>query len=180
VFKLDIALRPDPTWRDEGAGRCGHVHLGATLGEIARSELDVGRGRRPGARSSCPSVELFDESRAGGHEARCLGLLHVPGIFERGQATHLAQIERAAPGFRGASWPGCAGRTQLEETPTTSAVTSPAAASTQGPARFQPAQPALFDPYSTPHRSIYLLGATPPAAAFSMGGYNTAQSVSGG
>ena len=101
VFKMDWALRAPIPWAARGARRAGTVHLGGTLGEIARAEAEVWRGVAP----SRPFVilvqpTLADPGRApgGGHTA--WAYCHVPSGSEVDMTARIeAQVERFAPGF---------------------------------------------------------------------------------
>jgi phytoene dehydrogenase-like protein len=102
VFKVDWALDGPIPWRAAECARAGTVHLGATLEEIALSELDAWEGRltdRPFVLVVQPT--LFDPSRApAGHHIAwpyCL----VPHGCDADMLPRIeAQIERFAPGFR--------------------------------------------------------------------------------
>ena len=106
VFKIDYALLEPIPWADPVCKRAGTVHVGGTLGEIARSERDAFRGRvneQPFVLVVQPS--LFDPTRAPEGQHTAWAYCHVPfgctvdytEIIER-------QIERFAPGFRDVVW----------------------------------------------------------------------------
>jgi phytoene dehydrogenase-like protein len=98
AFKLDWALSAPIPWRDERCAQAATVHLGATFGEISRSEA------RPG--TVPPFVLLAQPSRwdgtrapAGQHTA--WAYCHVPNGSEMDMTEAIeAQVERFAPGFR--------------------------------------------------------------------------------
>ncbi len=102
VFKLDWALDGPIPWQAEECARAATVHLGATLEEIAASEVAPGRGgiaERPYVLLAQQS--LFDPSRAPAGQHTAWAYCHVPNgstvdLTERIEA----QVERFAPGFR--------------------------------------------------------------------------------
>jgi phytoene dehydrogenase-like protein len=102
VFKLDWALDGPIPWRAEGCARAATVHLGATLEEIAASELAAARGRV----AENPYVllaqqSLFDATRAPAGEHTAWAYCHVPNGSTVDMTERIeAQIERFAPGFR--------------------------------------------------------------------------------
>ena len=102
VCKVDYALNAPIPWRDLACAQAGTVHLGGTLGEIARSESVIWQGQHaehPYVLLTQPS--LFDDSRAPAGNHTLWAYCHVPNgstldVSERIEA----QIERFAPGFR--------------------------------------------------------------------------------
>jgi len=102
VFKLDWALDGPIPWRAEECARAATVHLGATLEEIAASEVAPARGEiaeRPYVLLAQQS--LFDPTRAPDERHTAWAYCHVPNgstvdMTERFEA----QVERFAPGFR--------------------------------------------------------------------------------
>jgi phytoene dehydrogenase-like protein len=100
AFKVDWALREPIPWRAEACARAGTIHLGASFGEIERSEARVWSGAGPG---EPPYVLLAQQSRfdatRGGESA--WAYCHVPNRSD-GDATAAieGQVERFAPGFR--------------------------------------------------------------------------------
>jgi len=102
VFKVDWALDGPIPWRAAECARAGTVHLGATLEEIARSELDAWEGRvtdRPFVLVVQPT--LFDPSRAPAGHHIAWSYCHVPHGCDADMLPRIeAQIERFAPGFR--------------------------------------------------------------------------------
>lgn len=102
IFKLDWALTDPIPWKAEECRRAGTVHVGGTLGEIARSEQTV-TGTEPSAKPfiilAQPSV--YDRSRAPEGKHTAWAYAHVPNGWT-GSLTEAMemQIERFAPGFR--------------------------------------------------------------------------------
>lgn len=103
VFKLDLVLSETVPWRDEACTKAPTVHLGGTLDEITESEQRCWNGRTPEQPFVLVAQQSrFDESRRGPRDEHNLwAYCHVPHGWD-GDATEaiLAQIERAAPGFR--------------------------------------------------------------------------------
>ena len=102
AYKIDYALSEPIPWKAKGCARAGTVHLGGTLGEIARSERTMLRGRvpeRPFVLLAQPT--LADPTRAPAGKHIAWAYCHVPfGCTEDASAQIEAQIERFAPGFR--------------------------------------------------------------------------------
>jgi phytoene dehydrogenase-like protein len=182
VFKLDIALEGPVPWLDDAAGRAGTVHLGGTLDEIARSELDPTRGRhaeRPFVLLTQSS--MFDDSRAPAGKHTVWAYCHVPnGSTVDMSERILAQIERFAPGFRERILASVAtGPAQLEEANANYIGGDIAGGRFDLGQLFTRPSRRVLDPYSTPNRHIYICSAaTPPGGGVhGMGGYNAARSV---
>ena len=102
AFKIDYALGEPIPWKAAACRRAGTVHVGGTLGEIARSEREMLRGhapKRPYVLVAQPT--LADPTRAPEGKHVAWVYCHVPWGF-RGDATAAieAQMERFAPGFR--------------------------------------------------------------------------------
>jgi phytoene dehydrogenase-like protein len=102
VFKLDWALDGPIPWQAEECARAATVHLGATLDEIATSEIAPGRGQiaeRPYVLLAQPS--LFDPTRAPTGQHTAWAYCHVPNGSTVDMTEPIeAQVERFAPGFR--------------------------------------------------------------------------------
>jgi phytoene dehydrogenase-like protein len=102
VFKLDWALDGPIPWQAEDCARAATVHLGATLEEIAASEVAPGRGEI----SEQPYVllaqqSLFDPTRAPAGQHTAWAYCHVPNGATVDMTERIeAQVERFAPGFR--------------------------------------------------------------------------------
>lgn len=101
VFKLDWALDGPIPWRAEECARAATVHLGATLEEIAASEIEPWRGgvaERPYVLLAQQS--LFDPTRAPAGQHTAWAYCHVPNGSNVDMTERIeAQIERFAPGF---------------------------------------------------------------------------------
>ncbi len=102
AFKIDYALSEPIPWKAAACRRAGTVHVGGTLGEIARSEREMLRGqapKRPYVLVAQPT--LVDPTRAPEGKHVAWVYCHVPWGF-RGDATAAieTQMERFAPGFR--------------------------------------------------------------------------------
>lgn len=102
VFQVALAVQGGVPWTHEPTRSAGTVHLGGTLSDIARAELDVSKGRLPDR----PFVllgqqSLADPGRRSGDIHPIDAYAHVPAGFD-GDATEtiLDQIERWAPGTR--------------------------------------------------------------------------------
>jgi phytoene dehydrogenase-like protein len=182
VFKLDIALDGPIPWRDEALAGAGTVHLGGTLEEIARSELDPHRGRhaeRPFVLLTQSS--LFDDTRAPAGKHTVWAYCHVPNGSNVDMSERiLGQIERSAPGFRQLILASVAtGPAQLEEANANYFGGDIAGGRFDLGQLFTRPSMRAFDPYSTPSRRIYICSAsTPPGGGVhGMGGYNAARSV---
>lgn len=182
VFKLDIALDGPIPWRDEALAGAGTVHLGGTLEEIARTELDVDKGRhaeRPYVLLTQSS--LFDATRAPAGKHTVWAYCHVPNASNVDMSERiLGQIERSAPGFRQRILASVAtGPAQLEEANANYVGGDIAGGRFDLGQLFTRPSRRLFDPYSTPNRRIYICSAaTPPGGGVhGMGGYNAARSV---
>ncbi|TCK26669.1 phytoene desaturase family protein [Pseudonocardia endophytica] len=102
VFKIDYALSGPVPWTNPDARRAGTLHLGGTLGELARSEADVEAGRHPDA----PYVlavqgSVMDPTRAPAGHHTLWAYCHVPNGSNRDMTAGIErQVERFAPGFR--------------------------------------------------------------------------------
>jgi phytoene dehydrogenase-like protein len=101
AFKVDWALEAPIPWRAAECARAGTVHLGATLDEIGRSELDAWKGRishRPFVLLAQPTA--FDPSRAPSGRHTIWTYCHVPHGSDADMLPAIQrQIERFAPGF---------------------------------------------------------------------------------
>jgi phytoene dehydrogenase-like protein len=182
AFKLDIALDGPIPWRDEALGRAGTVHLGPTLEDIARSELDASNGRHsqhPFVLLAQPS--LFDPTRAPAGQHTVWAYCHVPN-GSRVDMTEpiLRQIERFAPGFRERILAHVAtGPAHMEEANANYIGGDIACGRFDLGQLFTRPSWRIFDPYSTPSRGIFLCSAaTPPGpGVHGMSGYNAAMSA---
>jgi phytoene dehydrogenase-like protein len=181
VFKLDLAIDGPIPWTAQDLLRCGTVHLGGTLEELARSESEIDAGRtpdRPFVLLAQPS--LFDPSRAPEGKHTVWAYCHVPnGSAVDMTEAILGQIERFAPGFRD--------RILATHTTTPASLEVYNANDVGGDiagGRFDLGQ--LFtrptpriDPYSTPDPTLFLCSAsTPPGGGVhGMCGWHGARSA---
>lgn len=102
VCKVDWALSSAVPWQNRECRETVTVHVGGTLGEVARSEAAVAAGQHP-EQPFClvtqPSV--IDPSRAPAASQVLWAYCHVPPGSDTDMAGRIeAQIERFAPGFR--------------------------------------------------------------------------------
>ncbi len=102
VFKIDWALDGPIPWRDPRTARAGTVHLGGTMGEVARGEDTVAGGGiadRPFVLLVQPT--LADPSRAPAGKHVAWAYCHVPNASTVDMTTAIeARVEQFAPGFR--------------------------------------------------------------------------------
>ncbi|MGH2719537.1 MAG: phytoene desaturase family protein, partial [Actinomycetota bacterium] len=101
-FKVDYALDGPVPWRAPEVVRAGSVHLGGTMGEIARAEAEVARGGHPcNPYVLVTQTSLFDPSRAPEGKHTLWAYCHVPNGSTVDMTEAIEhQIERFAPGFR--------------------------------------------------------------------------------
>ncbi len=102
VFKIDWALNGPIPWAAPECLQASTVHVGGTLGEIARAEAAPWRGEyaeRPFVLVTQPS--LFDANRAPPGKHTAWGYCRVPNGSSTDMTARIeAQMERFAPGFR--------------------------------------------------------------------------------
>lgn len=101
-YKVDLAVDGGVPWTADAARKAGTVHVGGPIGEIARAEADVHRGRMPERPFVLLAQQyLADPQRSAGDVHPVWAYCHVPHGY-RGDATGaiLDQIERFAPGLR--------------------------------------------------------------------------------
>jgi phytoene dehydrogenase-like protein len=181
VFKMDWALDGPIPWSDPRCLAASTVHLGGTLDEIARSESAVWRGEIP----SRPYVILvqqsqFDLSRAPGGRQTGYAYCHVPSGSTHDLTEILEkQIERFAPGFRDRILARHSMRTSDFEAHNPNYVGGAIAGGVADLPQAFLRPVARLDPYSTPHRRLFLCSAaTPPGGGVhGMCGYHAANSV---
>jgi phytoene dehydrogenase-like protein len=98
VFKVDWALSGPVPWTAAGCSRAATVHLGGTLGEIARSERD---NQSPQPFVIAAQQSLFDPTRVPEGRQTLWTYCHVRSGSTADHAGAIeAQVERFAPGFR--------------------------------------------------------------------------------
>jgi phytoene dehydrogenase-like protein len=102
AFKVDWSLDAPIPWNAPACKKAGTVHLGASLEEIAESEIAAWRdsaARRPFVLITQPS--LFDSTRAPSGKHTAWGYCHVPHASSIDMVEQIeAQVERFASGFR--------------------------------------------------------------------------------
>lgn len=101
VFKLDYALSEPIPWKDAECYRASTLHLGGTLGEIARSERQMWQGQPPDEPYVIVAQQsVLDPSRAPVGKHTGYAYCHVPSGCDVDMTTAIErQIERFAPGF---------------------------------------------------------------------------------
>jgi phytoene dehydrogenase-like protein len=181
VFKLDIALDGPIPWTATDLLRCGTVHLGGTLEEIARSEADVSAGRapaRPYVLLAQPS--LFDPFRAPEGKHTVWAYCHVPNGSTANQTEPiLDQIERFAPGFRDRILGMAATAPANLEAYDANDIGGDIAGGRLDLGQLFTRPAWRIDPYSTPDPSIFICSAsTPPGGGVhGMCGWQAARSA---
>jgi phytoene dehydrogenase-like protein len=179
VFKLDWALSGPVPWRDSAIGGAATVHLGGTLGEIARAEAEVAAGRHP-ARPYVLAVQpcAADRSRAPDGKHVLWAYCHVPnGSAQDMTAAVEDQVERFAPGFRDLVLARAVHDTAALERHNPNLVGGDIAGGYSGLSQFVRRPVLSPHPWRTPLPGVYLCSSsTPPGAGVhGMGGYHAAR-----
>ena len=179
VFKLDWALSGPVPWRDPAVGGAATVHLGGTLGEIARAEGEVAAGRHPD-RPYVLTVQpcAADLSRAPEGKHVLWAYCHVPNGSTRDMTAAIeSQVERFAPGFRDLVLARTAHDPAAMERHNQNLVGGDIAGGYSGLAQFVRRPVLSPHPWRTPLPGVYLCSAsTPPGAGVhGMGGYHAAR-----
>ena len=102
VCKVDWALDGPVPWQNEDCRRTVTIHVGGTIGEVARSEAAATAGV-PAERPFCLVTQpgVVDQSRAPAGKHVLWAYCHAPAGADIDMADRIeAQIERFAPGFR--------------------------------------------------------------------------------
>ena len=167
VCKVDWALDGSVPWQHEACREAGTVHVGGTIGEIARTEADVSAGRIP-ERPFCLVAQpcVVDPSRAPAGRHTLWAYCHVPAGSGADMSGRIeAQIERFAPGFRDRVLARSV-RTAPEIARYNPSYTGGDIAGGAATLRQTIGRPALrWNPYRTPLPGVYLCSAsTPPGA----------------
>ncbi len=179
VFKMDWALSGPVPWRDPAVAGAATVHLGGTLGEIARAEAEVAAGRLP-ERPYVLAVQpcAADPSRAPDGRHVLWAYCHVPNgsTADRTRAIE-DQVERFAPGFRDLILARSAHDSAALERHNANLVGGDIAGGYSGLAQFVRRPVLAPRPWRTPLPGVYLCSAsTPPGAGVhGMGGYHAAR-----
>lgn len=102
TFKIDYALDGPMPWTNAESRRAGTVHVGGTWQDVARSEVDVYKGRAPERPFVLVAQQsLFDDTRAPAGKHTLWAYCHVPNGCTVDMTDAIeAQLERYAPGFR--------------------------------------------------------------------------------
>jgi phytoene dehydrogenase-like protein len=102
AFKIDYALSAPIPWTHPVCGDAATVHLGGTIGEIARAEAACNAGRVPDAPFVLVAQQShMDDSRAPRGQHTGWAYCHVPHGSGADMTDRIErQIERFAPGFR--------------------------------------------------------------------------------
>ncbi len=102
VCKVDWAVDGAVPWLNESCRRTVTVHVGGTIGEVARAEAAVAAGDHP-EQPFCLVTQpgVVDQGRAPAGRQVLWGYCHVPAGSDVDMTGRIeAQIERFAPGFR--------------------------------------------------------------------------------
>ncbi len=178
-FKVEFAIEGDVPWMYEPARRCGTVHVGGALSEIAATERLVNRGQMP-ERPFVLAGQQFvaDPSRSHDGVNPFYAYAHVPSGWT-GDATSLIenQIERFAPGFRDRILDRHVRDVAAMEAHNANYVGGDVVTGVNDPLQLVFRPRATLDPYSTGIEGVSLSSAaTPPGAgAHGMCGYNAAK-----
>jgi len=181
VFKLDLAVEGGIPWQNPDCGRAGTVHLGATLEEIAETEVEISKGRMPERPFVLIGQQfLADPGRSAGDLHPVWAYAHVPAGYD-GDATDaiVAQLERFAPGTSQRI------RARHTRSPAQLAaynanyIGGDIATGANDPRQLLLRPRPAVDPYRTGVKGVYLCSAaTPPGAGVhGMCGYHAARSA---
>jgi phytoene dehydrogenase-like protein len=181
VCKVDWALAGPVPWQNEACRETVTLHLGGTIGEVARSEAAVAAGRladQPFCLITQPGV--VDRSRAPAGQQVLWGYCHVPPGSDADMSGRIeAQIERFAPGFRELVLARSVKTAADLERYNPSYVGGDIAAGAST-LRQTFGRPTLrWNPYRTPLPGVYLCsGSTPPGGGVhGMCGYHAARAA---
>jgi phytoene dehydrogenase-like protein len=181
VFKVDWALDGPIPWLADDLRRAATVHLGGTIGDVARNERIVARGGHPERPFVlCVQYSPWDDSRAPAGKTTAWAYCHVPAGSTLDMTGRIeAQIERFAPGFRDRILARATrGPTQLEaDNPNYVGGDINAGVEDIRQLIFRPGP--LLDPYWTGAPGLYLCSSsTPPGGGVhGMSGYLAARSA---
>jgi phytoene dehydrogenase-like protein len=177
TFKLDYALSAPMPWLNEACLEAATVHLGGTLDEIARSELELSLGGVP----KNPYVlvaqqSLIDNTRAPLGQHTLWAYCHVPNGNTHDATSNIeGQLQRFAPGFSKFVLARHATSTQASELHNESYVGGDIShGAVDG---FQALlRPTLGRPYVTPLKNVFLCGSSSPPgpAVHGMAGFHAA------
>lgn len=181
IFKVDYALSGPIPWQDPRCLRAATVHLGGTIGEIARGEKEAWQGRH----TENPYVllcqqSLFDATRAPTGKHTGWAYCHVPAGSTQDMTARIDnQIERFAPGFKDLVLARHTMNTHAVQAYNPSYVGGAITGGAVDLAQLFTRPVARLDPYSTPNPDLFICSAsTPPGGGVhGMCGYHAAQSV---
>jgi len=183
VYKLDLAIDGPIPWTAAELLRCGTVHLGGTLEELARSESEIGSPRpREQPFVLLAQQSLFDPTRAPEGKHTVWAYCHVPnGSSADMTEPILGQIERFAPGFRERILAMRKTSPAGLEAYNANDVGGDIAGGRLDLRQLFTRPTARIDPYSTPDPSLFLCSAsTPPGGGVhGMCGWHGARSALG-
>ncbi|HYN86173.1 MAG TPA: NAD(P)/FAD-dependent oxidoreductase [Pyrinomonadaceae bacterium] len=181
VFKVDWALGGPVPWKSEACRQAATVHLGGTIEEVARGEMEMWQGRHP----ERPFVlfaqqSLFDATRAPEGKHTGWAYCHVPHGSEEDMTERIErQVERFAPGFRDLILARRVMTTSDVERHNPNMVGGDIGGGANDLWQFVARPVARLDPYSTPNERLYLCSSsTPPGGGVhGMCGYWAARSA---
>jgi phytoene dehydrogenase-like protein len=181
VFKIDYALTEPIPWSAKDCAKAGTVHLGGTLDEIRRSELDAFTGQLTGAPYTLVvQSTLFDSTRAPSGKHIAWAYCHVPHGSTVDMTDKIeAQLERFAPGFRDCILARQARHAVAMEEYNPNYVGGDINGGVQDLRQLFTRPVVRWNPYTTPLKGVFLCSSsTPPGGGVhGMCGWHAAKSV---
>lgn len=164
ICKVDWALSGPVPWAAPQCREAGTLHVCGTYEEVARSELDVSKGRHPD-RPYCIVTQpgVVDPTRAPDGKHTLWAYCHVPSGSAIDMTDRIeAQIERFAPGFRELVMARSVITAADSERHNPNYVGGDinGGAATLMQTVFRPAR--RWNPYRTPMRGVYLCSSSTP------------------
>lgn len=181
VFKMDFALSEPIPWKNADCRRAGTVHIGATFGEVVRSERAIWTGdkdRRPFVLVAQQSI--VDSTRAPAGQHTGWAYCHVPsGSVEDMSDRIVGQIERFAPGFRDVVLETHTINTQQLQVYNPNYIGGDVNGGVQDIFQLFTRPVARLSPYTTPNKRLYICSSsTPPGGGVhGMCGYHAAHAA---